>query len=116
VDVPILLERSVSSVAPVGERVKVKLDDGSVKIVDNILLGTGYRVDISKYEFLDPELLQSIHRSNGYPILGKGLETSVPGLHILGSPAAWSFGPLMQFVSGTRYASRALLRSVSGKA
>jgi hypothetical protein len=39
----------------------------------------------------------------------------VSGLHILGAPAAWSFGPLMQFVSGTRYASRALVRCIAGK-
>jgi hypothetical protein len=40
----------------------------------------------------------------------------VPGLHILGAPAVWSFGPLMQFVVGTHYASRSLLRCVAGKA
>jgi hypothetical protein len=65
-------------------------------------------VDVSKYEFLAPELAQSIRCFKGYPRLREGLETSVPGLHFLGAPAAWSFGPLMQFVSGTTYASRAL--------
>ena len=29
-----------------------------------------------------------------------GLESSVPGLHFTGAPAAWSFGPIMRFVSG----------------
>jgi cation diffusion facilitator CzcD-associated flavoprotein CzcO len=111
-DVPILLGRAVVSSGILGERVKVLLDDGSERTVDHILLGTGYRVDIFKCEFLSPELMQSIERYNGYPVLKEGLETSVPGLHILGAPAAWSFGPLMQFVSGTHYASRALLRSV----
>jgi FAD-dependent urate hydroxylase len=114
-DVPIRLGRSVVSAAPIGECVKVKLDDGSERIVDHVLLGTGYQVDISKYGFLAPELMQSIHRFNGYPCLKEGLETSVPGLHILGAPAAWSFGPLMQFVSGTHYASRALHRCIVGK-
>jgi thioredoxin reductase len=113
-DVPIRLGRSVVSVAPVGERVKVRLDDGSERTVDHVLLGTGYRVDLSKYGFLSPELLQSIDRTNGYPRLRQGLETSVPGFHILGAPAAWSFGPLLQFVSGTHYASRALLRCIGG--
>lgn len=114
-DVPICLGRAVASVSQVGDRVKVRLDDGSDRTVDHVLLGTGYRVDISKYRFLAPKLMQSIQRSNGYPQLREGLETSVPGLHILGAPAAWSFGPLMQFVSGTNYASRALLRSVTGR-
>ncbi len=115
-EVPIKLGCSVSSVALDGQRAKVSLNDGSVRTIDHILLGTGYRVDISKYQFLAPELLLSIHRFNGYPVLREGLETSVPGLHILGAPAAWSFGPLMQFVSGTHYASRALLRSITRRA
>ncbi len=116
--VPITLGQSVVSVAATGERVKVRLDDGSERPVDHVLLGTGYRVDVSKYEFLAAEIRQSIRRSsrsNGYPCLREGLETSVPGLHIVGAPAAWSFGPLMQFVSGTDYTSRALVRSIGSK-
>ncbi len=113
-DVPVRLGRSVVSVA-VGDRVKVRLDDGTDRRVDHVLLGTGYRVDVSKYDFLALDLARSIDRFNGFPKLKRGLETSVPGLHILGAPAAWSFGPLMQFVSGARYASRALLQSISEK-
>jgi len=112
-NVPIRLGRSVVSATEVGGRVKVRLDDGSERTVHHVLLGTGYHVDISKYEFLAAELVQSVHRFNGYPWLREGLETSVPGLHILGAPAAWSFGPLMQFVSGTHYTSRALTRCIA---
>jgi FAD-dependent urate hydroxylase len=112
-NVPIRLGRLVASATAVGERVKVKLDDGTERVVDHVLLGTGYRVDVSKYEFLSRDLVQSIDRVNGYPRLRPGLETSVAGLHILGSPAAWTFGPLMQFVSGTGYASKALLSRIS---
>jgi hypothetical protein len=90
----------------------VRLSDGSERTVDHVLLGTGYRVNVAKYDFFPPELVQSVRRSNGYPCLEPGLETSVPGLHILGAPAAWSFGPLMQFVSGARYAAQALTRHV----
>ncbi|MBV8900546.1 MAG: NAD(P)/FAD-dependent oxidoreductase [Verrucomicrobia bacterium] len=111
---PIKLGRSVVEVTPAAEQVKVKLDDHSERTVDHILLATGYRVDLSKYDFLAPGLVSLIDRFNGYPRLKEGLETSVPGLHILGAPAAWSFGPLMQFVSGARYASRALVRSIAG--
>ena len=113
-EVPISLGRSVASVAAAGEQVKVRLDDGSERKADHVLLGTGFHVDISKYDFLAPELVQSIRCYNGYPLLKEGLETSVPGLHFLGAPAAWSFGPLMQFVSGTGYASRALIRCLAG--
>ena len=114
-DVPIRLGASVVSATVVGEQLKVRLHDGSERTVDHVLLGTGYNIDISRYEFLAPELLESIRCFNGFPLLNLGLETSVPGLHILGAPAAWSFGPLMQFVSGTHYASRALSRCIAGK-
>ncbi len=114
-DIPIRLGRSVVSVSTAGDRVKVRLDDGSERTVDHVLLGTGYRVDISKYEFLAPALAKSIRSFNGYPCLTAGLETSVPGLHFLGAPAAWSYGPTMQFVSGTRYACQALVRRIAGE-
>ena len=113
-DVPIRLGQSIVAVAPTGDRVKVHLSSGGERTVDHVLLGTGYKTDISKYRFLAPELAQSLRRSNGFPLLNKGLESSVPRLHFLGAPAAWSFGPLMQFVSGTRYASHALLCCIGG--
>lgn len=112
-DVPIQLGHSVSSIKTVGERVHVRLEDGRERTVDHILLGTGYRIDISKYEFLARELAQSIQSARGFPLLGEGLETSVRGLHILGAPAVWSFGPLLQFVSGAGYASRSLTKWIA---
>ncbi len=112
--VPIRLGCLLQEVIPVGTQVRIRLTDGSARTVDHILLGTGYRVDVAKYNFLSSILVQSMQRFKGYPRLGKGLESSVPGLHILGAPAAWSFGPLMQFVSGTHYAAQALTRHIIG--
>jgi hypothetical protein len=52
---------------------------------------------------------------DGYPILKRGLESSIPGLYFLGKPAAWSFGPLLSFVSGTEFASTELIRSITAQ-
>jgi cation diffusion facilitator CzcD-associated flavoprotein CzcO len=112
--VPIRFGRSVVSAAAAGDRVKVRVDDGTERTVHHAFLGTGYKVDIAKYGFLSPGLRESIKCYKGYPRLEHGLETSVPGLHILGAPAAWSFGPLMQFVSGTHYACQELARRIAG--
>ena len=71
-------------------------------------------MDVSRYDFLDAGLLRSVRLANGYPVLRAGFESSVPGLHFLGAPAAASFGPLMRFVAGTRYAAPALARAVAG--
>ena len=88
------------------------LNDGGVQLVDHILLATGYEVDIAGYDFLAPSLLQSIDRVGGYPRLSAGFETSVPRIHIVGAPAAWSFGPLMRFVAGTGFTASSLARAV----
>ncbi len=112
-NVPITLGRTVSTVGTVGGKVRLRLNDGSERTADHLLLATGYHIDIAKYTFLAPQLLASIKRQNGFPVLQPGLESSVPGLHFLGAPAIWSFGPILLFISGTGYASRSLVRRIS---
>jgi len=114
--VPIRTGRSVIAAVRVGGRVTLKLDDATERCVDHVLLATGYRVDISRYSFLADGLLKSIRRIDGLPQLDAGFETSVAGLHFLGAPAAWSFGPLMRFVAGTSFAARALTLRIAGNA
>jgi FAD-dependent urate hydroxylase len=102
--------RSIVSAAPSGRQLQVSFDDGSSREVDHLLLGTGYRVDIKKYPFLSSDLGNTVSCSNGFPKLSTGFESSIPGLHFLGAPSAWSYGPLMYFVAGTDYAARAMYR------
>ena len=109
-DVPMRLGRKIVSVEEADGRVTLALDDGTRRPAEHVLLATGYRVDIERYAFLEPTLLKEIERVDGYPRLGPGFESSVPGLHVLGAPAAWSFGPLFRFVAGAEYAGRALAR------
>jgi FAD-dependent urate hydroxylase len=111
--VPLRLGLTVRDARPVGSRLALTLDDGSVRAVDHLLLGTGYRVDAARYPFLAPELVAGVRRIDGYPVLAPGFESSLPGLHFLGAPAAWSFGPIMRFVSGTWYSGRALTRCIA---
>ncbi len=106
------MRRSVVGAATTKGRVQIVLDDDSVHIADHVILATGYRVDIAAYRFLSPMLLGQIAQTDGYPLLDAGLESSVAGLHFLGAPAAWSFGPMMRFVSGSSFAARALLKRV----
>jgi hypothetical protein len=96
-----------------GDEVQLILDDGSERRVDHVLLGTGYDVDIARYNFLSPELLAGVRRLNGYPDLGRGFSTSIPGLHFIGAAAARSFGPLLYFVAGTEFASKELASYIS---
>jgi len=110
--VPITTGRRVVLARPSAGGVNLVLDDGSQRQADHVIVATGYRVDVAGYSFLAPSMVDRIQRIGGYPVLGKGLESSVPGLHFLGAPAAWSYGPTMRFVSGSWYAARTLAESV----
>jgi Pyridine nucleotide-disulphide oxidoreductase len=113
-EVPIRLGRTVVSATARDGQVHVTFADGDAQTVDHLLFGTGYQVDITRYSFLTAGLAARIRRAGGYPLLGRGMESSVPGLHFLGAPAAWSFGPIVRFVSGGWYTGRALVRTIAG--
>jgi cation diffusion facilitator CzcD-associated flavoprotein CzcO len=112
--VPILTSRWVESAVAVesGRRLRIQLNDGTDRQVDHLFQATGYQVDISKYPFLESRLLEKIRKVDGFPVLDDGFESSVSGLHFLGAPAAWSFGPLMRFVVGAEFASRVVTRRI----
>ena len=93
--IPITLGRRVMSAKTAGSQIRLGLSDGSERLIDHVLLATGFRIDVSQYKFLAPSLLTQLNTASGYPVLKRGLESSIPGLHFLGKPAAWSFGPLL---------------------
>ncbi|HZQ20681.1 MAG TPA: FAD-dependent oxidoreductase [Terriglobales bacterium] len=103
---------SVRKTGMASDEIALTLDDGTERRVDHVLLGTGYRVDISAYEFLPAQLVRQIQQFDGYPKLTRGFQCSVPGLHFIGATAARSFGPLLYFVAGTEFASREFVRNL----
>ena len=112
VDIPLVMGATVTAAVPDGSRLRVELSDGATRVVDHLLFGTGYRVDIAKYPFLDPALVRGVRTDDGYPILGRGMESTVRGLHFLGAPAARSVGPIMRFVSGGWFGARSLTAGI----
>jgi len=106
-DITMTLGRRVVSAFPEAG-IRAVLDDGSERSIDHVLLGTGYEVDLASDGLLSPDLMAQVDLLGGYPVLGRGLESSVPGLHFVGAPAAHSFGPIMRFVVGTWYAAPAV--------
>jgi FAD-dependent urate hydroxylase len=104
---------SVSKASARGDEISLKLDDGSERQVDHVVLGTGYQVDISRYEFLPQNITRDIEQFDGYPKLASGFRSSVRKLHFIGATAARSFGPLLYFVAGTEFASRELSSHLS---
>jgi len=94
------------------EGVRLSLSDGTTREVDHLMFGTGYRVDVSRYPFLGGTVRGALQVVDGYPVLRKGLETSVAGLHMLGAPAARSVGPTMRFVSGSWYGGQRVAQAI----
>ncbi|MGH2884627.1 MAG: hypothetical protein ACRDPA_18330, partial [Solirubrobacteraceae bacterium] len=95
------------------EGLELTLSDGTTRHVDHLMFGTGYKVDVARYPFLDESLVADIQRVDGYPTLRRGFESRVAGLHFLGAPAARSFGPIMRFVSGSWYGGTRLAQAVA---
>src|SRR5207237_9389146 len=97
------------------EGVGVDGEGGGRRTADHVLLGTGYRIDVTRLPVLAPELRAALRVVGGYPVLDRSYQSSIPGLHFVGAPAAWSFGPLMRFVAGTQFVARNLTNSIRGK-
>lgn len=112
-DVRVKTGRFVVEARSSGSQVQLKLNEGSVSHVDHVILGTGYSVDISRYKFLPQTIVKQVQVFDGYPVLGSGFRSSLPGLHFIGAPAARSFGPLLYFVTGTEFSSIALTSEIS---
>lgn len=110
--IPLTTGRTVTSVRTVDSKVRLQLDDGSERLVDHVLIGTGYRVDLHRYSFIDPALLRPLRLIGSFPRLSSSFESSVSGLYFVGAPAAASAGPGMRFVSHTGFAASAIARGV----
>ena len=103
--------RTVRAARPHGSRIVLDLDNGS-SVFDHVLLATGYRIDAARLGILSPGVLGALTLDEGSPVLGRGYESSVPGLHFVGSSAVKSYGPLLRFVWGAGYAARTVTRFV----
>ncbi len=79
---------AVSSSA-VGDKVHLKLNDGTESVVDHVLFGTGYRVSVARMNYLSADLSQTIQTVKGYPVLNRGFESSIRGLYFVGASGAY---------------------------
>ena len=92
----------------------VRAADGSEReiVTDHIIAATGYKVDLERLKFLNPEIRSKVKALNGVPVLSSNFESSIPGLYFVGVAAANSFGPVMRFAFGAGFAARTLTRTL----
>jgi thioredoxin reductase len=98
---------------------KVRAADGSEReiVTEHVIAATGYKTNLERLKFLNPEIRSKVKTLNGAPVLSSNFESSVPGLYFGGVAAANSFGPVMRFAFGAGFAARtitgALVKSLS---
>ncbi len=104
--VSITSNTSIVSATEQGQEVCLKLNDGTMRKVDHVILGTGYKPEVQALSYIDSSLRQQIQERNGYPFLNKWFESSVPHLYFAGSLSGYDFGPLCRHVIGTGACAR----------
>lgn len=76
----------------------VTLSNGETLTVDQILLATGYKVDLTNVPpLINGNLLPLIETQNGFPVLDPHFQCSVPGLFFTSLPSALGFGLFVAF-------------------
>jgi cation diffusion facilitator CzcD-associated flavoprotein CzcO len=72
---------------------------------DHVIAATGYKAAVSRLAFVDQSLQSRVRTAEEAPILNRHFESSVSGLYFIGAAAANSFGPLLRFAYGARFAA-----------
>ncbi len=115
--VPCLLGCTAKSAAVENGKVRLHLRaaDGAERDVfaDHVIAATGYKVDLGRLGFLNPEIRSQVKTVKGSPVLSSNFESSVPGIYFAGLAAASSFGPVMRFAFGAGFAARRLTKSLA---
>jgi cation diffusion facilitator CzcD-associated flavoprotein CzcO len=108
------LATNVTRVQPRGGRIELALADAAgcsrTLVSDHVIAATGYKVDLGRLTFLDPEIQNGVQSVERTPVLSARFESSVSGLHFVGTAAANSFGPVLRFAFGAGFTARVLSR------
>jgi thioredoxin reductase len=93
----------------------VQAADGSKReiVTEHVIAATGYKVNLERLKFLNPEIRSQLKTVSGSPVLSSTFESSMPGLYFAGVAAANSFGPVMRFAFGAGFAARTLTRALA---
>lgn len=118
--VPLLLGCSPESATVKDGQVQLRLreQNGGVREIsaDHVISATGYQVDVNRLKFLDERLRSKITTTGTAPKLSSGFESSVRGLYFIGVSAANSFGPVMRFAYGARFAAERVTAELAREA
>jgi hypothetical protein len=107
---PMHLGAAIENVTAVDGKVRIDLSlagrPDKALLVDHVIAGTGYKAAVTRFKFLDQSLISRIATVEESPALNRRFESSVPGLYFVGAAAANSFGPMLRFAFGSKFASK----------
>ena len=115
--IPLLVGFSLEHAEIGRDRVHLKIcrSDGALSelVADHVIAATGYKLDLQRFEFLAPEIRSTLEAVEGTPVLSSSMESSVSGLYFIGAIAANSFGPVMRFAFGARFAAHRIAQALA---
>ena len=115
--VDVLTAQTLRRVEATGDQVSLELVDHdqqpTIVNTDHVVCATGYRADLARLTFLDPELRATVRTVNQAPALDFDFESTAPGLFFVGIAGAMTFGPLMRFMYGDEFAARRITRRLA---
>ena len=110
-NVPIHLGAQIQSTTVEDGEIVLQWTDGNkqeTQRFDHIIAATGYKVNLQRLGFLSPEIRNSLLTVESAPRLSSRFESSIPHLYFVGISAANTFGPMLRFAFGARFAARTL--------
>jgi thioredoxin reductase len=93
--------------------IAARLNWSNLLMVDQVILATGYRVDLPRVLYLTEEIASGrLKVAGGFPMLDDDAQTTVPGLYITGQAATRDQGPWFGFVRGCIASARIIIAGV----
>jgi thioredoxin reductase len=108
-NVSVMLGARISGSAIRGDLAAVRFQmlDGTETTVEaeHVIAATGYQVNMRRLRFIGDGIMRQLDLADQSPVLSRHFETSVPGLFVVGTAAANSFGPMLRFAYGAGFTS-----------
>lgn len=94
----------------------VKLDNGDAFVVDDVILATGYKVELERLSFLkNGNMFDKVEVKNGFPVLDPHFQTTAKGLYFTSMPAGQDFGPFFGFTVSVRASAKIIGNALVSK-
>ena len=94
----------------------VALDNGDTFVVDDVILATGYKVELERLPFLkNGNLFDKVEVKNGFPVLDPHFQSTARGLYFTSMPAGQDFGPFFGFTVSVRASAKIIGNALAGK-